>query len=51
MAESASSAPPDEAEKLSVFIGTWNVGNKAPKMDACLKWLAKARGKAVQARP
>jgi hypothetical protein len=29
---------------LSVFVGTWNVGNVAPQMDACHEWLAAARG-------
>ena len=27
-----------------MFVGTWNVGNVAPRMDACREWLARARG-------
>jgi hypothetical protein len=29
---------------VSVFVGTWNLGNEAPQMDACAEWLARARG-------
>ena len=29
---------------LSTWVGTWNVGNVAPDMDACTEWLATARG-------
>lgn len=34
----------DDGASLSVFVGTWNVGNVAPRMDACVEWLAAARG-------
>ena len=34
----------DDAAPLSVFVGTWNVGNVAPRMDACVEWLSAARG-------
>ena len=29
---------------LTTWVGTWNVGNVAPKMDAVTQWLARARG-------
>ena len=32
------------AHRMSVYIGTWNVGNTAPRMDAAKAWLAPARG-------
>lgn len=34
----------NDGAPLSVFVGTWNVGNVAPRMDACVEWLAAARG-------
>ena len=29
---------------LTTWVGTWNVGNVAPRMDAVTQWLAHARG-------
>ena len=37
------------AHRMSVYIGTWNVGNTAPRMDAAKAWLAPARGHAIVA--
>ena len=34
----------DDAHRMSVYVGTWNVGNTAPRMDAAKAWLAPARG-------
>ena len=33
-----------DSDALTVFVGTWNVGNVAPRMDACREWLSRARG-------
>ena len=37
------------AHRMSVYIGTWNLGNTAPRMDAAKAWLAPARGHAIVA--
>ena len=34
----------DDTHRMSVYVGTWNVGNTAPRMDAAKAWLAPARG-------
>ena len=47
-ARAADGLPSDDVP-LRVFVGTWNVGNVAPQMDACREWLAKARGHDVVA--
>ena len=38
------SASPSDASSLTVFVGTWNVGNAPPSMAACSDWLARCRG-------
>jgi hypothetical protein len=40
----ASARASEDTITLTTWVGTWNVGNVAPKMDAVTQWLARARG-------
>ena len=42
--EAASARASGDTTTLTTWVGTWNVGNVAPKMDAVTQWLARARG-------
>ena len=38
------SPPTQQKNTRTTWVGTWNVGNVAPTMDACVEWLGTARG-------
>ena len=42
--EAASARASGDTTTLTTWVGTWNVGNVAPTMDAVTQWLARARG-------
>ena len=45
--EAASARASGDTTTLTTWVGTWNVGNVAPTMDAVTQWLARARARAT----